>query len=32
MAEGDIKVMSIISDLMGITLTQSAENKPGTRT
>ncbi|WP_244314919.1 IS66-like element accessory protein TnpA [Paraburkholderia unamae] len=32
MAEGDIKVMPIISDLMGITLTQSAEKKPGTRT
>ncbi|MGF6658506.1 transposase [Paraburkholderia atlantica] len=32
MAEGDIKVMSMISDLMGITLSQSAEKKPGTRT
>lgn len=32
MAEGDIKVMSIISDLMGTTLTQSAEKKPGSRT
>ncbi|MEX3640296.1 transposase [Paraburkholderia sp. BR14320] len=32
MAEGDIKVMPIISNLMGTTLTQSAEKKPGTRT
>jgi transposase len=31
-AEEDIKVMSIISDLMGTTLTQSAEKKPGSRT
>ncbi|NVI09853.1 IS66 family insertion sequence element accessory protein TnpB, partial [Paraburkholderia sp. JPY454] len=32
MAEGDIKVMHIISNLMGTTLTQSAEKKPGSRT
>jgi len=31
-AEGDIKVMPIISNLMGTTLTQSAEKKPGSRT
>ena len=31
MAEGDIKVMPIISNLMGTTLTPSAEKKPGSR-
>ncbi|MGF6473020.1 IS66-like element accessory protein TnpA [Paraburkholderia youngii] len=31
MAEGDIKVMPIISNLMGTTLTESAEKKPGSR-
>jgi transposase len=31
-AEGEIKVMPIISNLMGTTLTQSSEKKPGSRT